>query len=110
MSYNPELAFRIRKAVSQWEDMTDKKMFGGICHFLHGHIVCGIHKNNLVARIGVDAYFSALKEEHVLPFDITGRPMKGWVMVEPQGCVSDQQLEYWVGKARSFVETLPPKF
>jgi hypothetical protein len=69
----------------------------------------GIWKVCLIARLGPDQAALALKEPHVVPFDITGRPMRGWVMVEPEGIETDDQLSGWIEKAVEFVQTLPPK-
>ena len=63
----------------------------------------------LIARVGPDAYDDARTEPHVREFDITGKPMKGWVMVEPEGVEGDDQLAAWVGRAVAFVGTLPGK-
>ena len=84
-------------------------MFGGICFLLNGNLLVGVWKDSLIARIGKDTYETALQEMHVNEFDITGRPMKGWVMVEPDGIDSDHQLTHWVDQATQFVRTLPFK-
>ncbi len=109
MAYSKSLVERIRHLVSRRHGITEKKMFGGVCFLLNGNLLVGVWKDSLIARIGKDTYEAALQEEHVREFDITGRPMKGWVMVEPDGIDSDHQLSQWIDQALGFVRTLPGK-
>ena len=109
MAYSTTLESRIQNAVSQWENTTAKKMFGGVCHLLHGNMFCGVHKDFLILRLGERAAAQALTSPYVRPFDITGRPMKGWVMVAQEGFEDDHALENWLNKAKVFTDTLPPK-
>lgn len=109
MPYNPEVQERINTVQKNWPDVVEKKMFGGVCSLMRGNMVCGVYKDNLILRLGVEAADLALKQPHCYPFDITGRPMKGWVMVAPEGFTEDAALEAWLAKARTFVQTLPPK-
>ena len=109
MAYSKSLVERIRHLVSRQRGVTEKKMFGGVCFLLNGNLLVGVWKDSLIARIGKDAYEAALQEEHVKEFDVTGKPMKGWVMVEPDGIDSDHQLTHWVDQATLFVRTLPGK-
>jgi hypothetical protein len=94
MPYNEEIDARIRKVVSRWKNSDAKKMFGGVCHLLNGNMVCSA---------------KALKHSYARPFDITGKPMKGWVMIAGGGFKTDDKLKSWLVKARTFVKTLPPK-
>ncbi len=107
MAYDEELDARITEIVSDWGAST-KKMFGGTCHLLHGNMLCGVHKNSLIVRVGHEVAAEALEEPHVEPMDITGRPMKGWVMIEPKG-YEGESLRGWLERARAFVSILPPK-
>lgn len=109
MPYNEEIETRIMEIVGGWENCTAKKMFGGICHLRNGNMFCGVYKDYLILRLGENAAAGALRQQHVRPFDITGRPMKGWVMVESTGFKSDNILHDWLEKARSFADSLPPK-
>ncbi len=109
MAYNENIESRIKKNVSGWKNTEDKKMFGGICHLLNGNMFCGVHKEFLILRLGTDKAEDALKLPHVRPFDITGKPMKGWVMVAEGGFKNDEELMNWLVQARKFVETLPMK-
>ena len=109
MPYNEEIDDRIRKLVSRWKNTDAKKMFGGVCHLLNGNMVCGVYKDYLILRLGEEESNKALKLSHTTPFDITGKPMKGWVMVEGSGFKTDEKLKSWLMKAKTFVKTLPPK-
>jgi TfoX/Sxy family transcriptional regulator of competence genes len=109
MPYNEAIDARIRKVVSRWKNTDSKKMFGGVCHLLNGNMVCGVYKDYLILRLGEKAAAQALKQSDTRPFDITGKPMKGWVMVDDTGFKTDDRLQSWLNKARNFVKTLPPK-
>jgi TfoX/Sxy family transcriptional regulator of competence genes len=109
MAYSKSLVERIRHLVSRHRGITEKKMFGGVCFLLNGNLLVGVWKDSLIARVGKADYETALLQEHVREFDVTGRPMKGWVMVEPDGIDSDRQLTHWIEQATQFVRTLPGK-
>jgi len=109
MPYDEKLEARIGAVVAGWEDVSSRKMFGGVCHLLRGNMLAGVWKEFLILRLGGDAADFARELPHVRPFDITGRPMKGWVMIEPAGIRTAAQLNAWLKQARSFAETLPPK-
>lgn len=109
MAYSKSLVERIRHIVSRQRGVTEKKMFGGVCFLLNGNLLVGVWKDSLIARIGKDAYETALQQEYVTEFDVTGRPMKGWVMVEADGIDSDHQLSPWIEQATQFVRMLPIK-
>ena len=84
-------------------------MFGGVCFLLNGNMCVGIWKTSLIVRLGPEQAASALAEPNVVEFDITGRPMMGWVMVEPNGLETDEQLTGWIQRAVEFVGGLPVK-
>jgi TfoX/Sxy family transcriptional regulator of competence genes len=107
MPYSEALDSRIISILSG-RSITRKKMFGGTCYLIEGNMMCGVYKDSLVLRLGEEAAIKALKEPHVTPFDVTGKPMKGWVMVEKDG-FEGQHLERWLEKARMLAESLPSK-
>ena len=109
MVYDEKLEHRILAAVDGWEGLAAKKMFGGICHLVHGNMFCGVYKAFLILRLGAEAAGEALSQPHVRPFDITGRPMKGWVMVAPEGVETEALLTGWLERAHAFALTLAPK-
>ena len=109
MAFNETLENRILSTIDRWKSVSAKKMFGGVCHLIHGNMFCGVYKDFLILRLGETAAVEALSKAHTHPFDITGRPMKGWVMVEPDGIETDEALTRWLQKARDFALTLPSK-
>ena len=96
MAFDESLAARIRQSLARHKNVENKKMFGGIGFLLNGNMLVGVWKDSLIARVGPDEYEDAVLEPHVKEFDITGKPMKGWVLVEPQGVVDDEQLNEWI--------------
>jgi hypothetical protein len=109
MPYDDRLATRMRTILSPRKGFVEKKMFGGIGFLLNGNLCCCAWKEFLILRIGPEAYADALAQPAVREFDVTGRPMTGWVMVEPEGCGRDEDLRAWVERALQFVRTLPAK-
>ncbi len=84
-------------------------MFGGTGFLLRGNMCCGVHKGRLILRVGIDAAETALREPHVRPFDITGKPMRGWVMLPAVAIAGDVELKRWIALAANFAGELPPK-
>jgi hypothetical protein len=101
MAFDETLAQRIRDALARKKNIEAKKMFGGIGFLLNGNMLVGVWKNSLIVRVGPDAYNDALLEPHVKEFDITGKPMKGWVLVEPEGVEDEGQLKEWIQVLRT---------
>lgn len=109
MPYSESLAERIRFIVGRRRGIVEKKMFGGVVFLLNGNMLVGVWKDSLIARLGRDAAPAALEEESVVEFDVTGTPMRGWVMIEADGLESDRKLAEWIDRATDFVATLPKK-
>jgi TfoX/Sxy family transcriptional regulator of competence genes len=109
MAFDESLAERIRDALARKKNVEEKKMFGGIGFLLNGNLLVGVWKNSLIVRLGPDQGDQAMLEPHVKAFDITGKPMKNWVLVEPEGVEHDEQLNCWIQRAVSFVGKLPGK-
>ena len=84
-------------------------MFGGLCFLIRGNTCCGVLKDQLVLRLEPERARELLSGPHVRPMDFTGRPMKGFLFVEPGGLRTDRQLRDWVAVARSFARRLPAK-
>jgi TfoX/Sxy family transcriptional regulator of competence genes len=108
MAYNLKLAERVR---DQLDGMpyVEKKMFGGVGYLLHGNMACGVIKDDLIVRINPQEQPALLKKPYVRLFDMTGRPMKGWLVVKPDGIKTAKQLGTWVKLGIEFALTLPPK-
>ena len=109
MAFDENLAARIRTAVARKKGIEEKKMFGGLGFLLNGNMLVGVWKKSMIVRLGPDEGQEALLELHVKPFDITGKPMKGWVMVEPDGVVDDSEVKKWVQRAIKFVGKMAAK-
>src|SRR5213076_1030968 len=102
-------AARIRKALARKRGVKEKKMFGGVGFLLNGNMLVGVWKDSLIVRLGPEEGDEALREPHVKEFDITGRAMKGWVLVAPEGVKKDEHLSEWIQRAVKFVRKLPRK-
>lgn len=109
MAFDENLAGRIRDALARTLNIDEKKMFGCVCFFLHGNALAGVWNNSLIARLGPDGGRTALLEPSVRQFDFTGKPMRNWIVVEPEGIEDDEQLQKWIERAKKFVRTLPRK-
>ena len=109
MAFDEALARRIRQRLARRKNVEDRKLFGGIGFLLNGNLLVGVWKVSLVVRLGEEEGEEALKEPHVKEFDITGRPMRNWVLVGPEGVQDEEQLSGWIRRAVKFVGTLPAK-
>ncbi len=109
MAYDEGLAERIRQVNEDRPEIVEKKMFGGLAFMLNDYMFCGVTEDLLMARVGPANYEVSLARPHVREMDFTGRPMNGYVFVEPEGLESDEELRAWVDLCADFVLTLPPK-
>ncbi len=109
MAYDEALAARARKALRGERDLAEKKMFGGLAFLLNGNMCCGILGDELMVRLDPGDAAKALREKDTRVFDMTGRPMKGWIVVTAKGVAGDEALARWVGAGAAFAATLPPK-
>ncbi len=109
MAYDEGVAERIRENFAGADDISEKNMFGGIAFMDRGNMCCGVVADMLMARVGPDAYASALAEPHVREMDFTGKPLKGFVYVDAPGFAEDADLARWLYRCRSFTGTLPAK-
>ena len=109
MAYSQALTERVRHALRNHRGIIEKKMFGSVVFMLSGNMLVGIWQQSLIVRLGPENAKKALKEDYVREFDVTGRPMKGWIMVEPDALDTDTQLAEWIDQALAFVELLPAK-
>jgi TfoX/Sxy family transcriptional regulator of competence genes len=109
MAYDGGLAQRIRELLGDMPGVEAKKMFGGVGFMLNGNMACGVNRDDLIIRVGRDRYEEALAHPHSRPFDMTGRPMRGWVVVTPGGYESDADLKDWIEQGIGFARTLPQK-
>jgi hypothetical protein len=109
MAYDEGVAQRIREAMEQAPGLVEKKMFGGVGFMLHGNMACGVNGDDLIVRVGPERYEETLARPHAREFDLTGRPMRGWVTVTPDGYESDEDLSAWVQQGVDYALSLPAK-
>jgi TfoX/Sxy family transcriptional regulator of competence genes len=108
MAYNEDLAIRVSTVTNSWGGLVEKKMFGGVGYLLNGNMCVGVYKDYLILRLDEQKAKELLSHTFAKPFDITGRLMKGWVMVQPMD-LDENQFGEMIHTARKFVETLPAK-
>lgn len=109
MANEDVLVDRIRSILSRRKGFSEKNMFGGVCFMINGNMCVGTWKGSLIVRLDKKHHDETLTKPHTKPFDITGRVMKGWALVEPSGIESDKDLKTWVRRAAKFAESLPVK-
>jgi TfoX/Sxy family transcriptional regulator of competence genes len=109
MAYNLPLAELIKDELKSIPGLQEKTMFGGVGFLINGNMACGIHGDGLIVRLGPSGYESALAQPHTRPFDMTGKPMAGWIIVDPKGYEVERDLRHWVQQGVKFAQSLPPK-
>ena len=109
MAYDETLAERIRAILDDVPGVREQKMFGGLSFLVNDHMACGLNGDDLVVRVGPEAYEEALALPHARKMDFTHRPLRGFVYVAAGGTESDEHLADWVGRGVSYASSLPPK-
>ncbi len=109
MAADPELLQRVRKALAREAGLAERRMFGGVCFTIGGHMACGVRGRELVVRVGPAAHPAALAEPHARPMDFTGKPLAGFVYVAPTGLAGARELAKWLRRGVRYVKSLPPK-
>lgn len=109
MAVDEGLEERVRLLLEPLGPVGEKRMFGGLAFLIGGNMAALIIGSELVARIGPDAYEAALNEPGTRPFDFTGRPMRGWVVVTPEALSEDPELEAWLRRGVAYAASLPEK-
>ncbi len=102
MAFNEHLANRTREFLSDKRNVKEKKMMGGLTFMVNDKMCLGILNDDLMARIDPKNYESALEKTGCREMDFTGRPMKGFVFVDPEGTKSKRDLRYWINLALDF--------
>lgn len=106
MAYSQELADRIRTVLKSNKNITEKPMFGGLSFLYKGKMSVGVLADILVVRVGKDNHFEALERPQTRPMDFTGRPMKGFIYVDPPGYMDDKDLKLWIEDGLTFAKSL----
>jgi TfoX/Sxy family transcriptional regulator of competence genes len=110
MAYDQDFANRIREQLADIEGITEKTMFGGLGFLLNGNMAVGIMSTgDLMVRVGAEGADEVASEPHARPFEMRGRPMTGWLIVEREGVGTKRQLAPWVKRGVAFASSLPPK-
>jgi TfoX/Sxy family transcriptional regulator of competence genes len=109
MAYDEALADRVRESLSDNPEISEQKMFGGIAFMLSGNMAVGVSKDDLMVRIDPDDQDEAVAQPGVRVFDMSGRPMKGWILVAPEATEEDRGLHRWIEAGLDFAGSLPPK-
>jgi TfoX/Sxy family transcriptional regulator of competence genes len=109
MAYDKTIEQRIDALIAPWLNIEKKRMFGGVCYLINGNICFGIWQEYLIVRTDPATARVRLQRDHVRPFDVTGRPMTGWLMVAGDGWSTTAALKEWLAIGRDFALTLPEK-
>ena len=109
MAYNKSIEQTIDRLIAPWPNIEKKKMFGGVCYLTGGNICFGIWKEYLIVRTDSKTAQVQLQKDHVCHFDVTGKPMKGWLMVSSVGWPTDAAMTEWLSMGLNFALTLPEK-
>jgi hypothetical protein len=108
MTYSETLAARVRRVLSGRDDVAERPMFGGLTFMVGGHMCCGVNKDELIVRLRPADIDAALSRPHARRMDLTGRPMRGFVTVSPDGH-KGPALRRWIALALANATALPPK-
>jgi TfoX/Sxy family transcriptional regulator of competence genes len=109
MAFDEGLAERVRALVTREPEVSERKMFGGLCFMSSGNMCFGIVGSELMIRVGPDGHTKALGLPHAREMDFTGRSMRGMVFVGEDGISEDEDLATWLRRGLDFASTLPSK-
>jgi TfoX-like protein len=109
MTFDPKLATRIRKELGKRTGLVEKQMFGGIAFLLRGNMCVGVSGKEMIVRIPPEDTDRILAQPNTRIFDLSGRPMKGWILVKPKGLATPAGLKKWIGVAVTYAGSLPAK-
>jgi TfoX/Sxy family transcriptional regulator of competence genes len=107
MGYEEKTAERVRRILSRRRDVVEKKMVGGLSFMVNGRLCCGLTSTALMVRVGPEARERALAHPHVRPMKFAGRPLAGFVCVDPGGYRTDTALAKWIQRGIDFASALP---
>ena len=102
MAYDENLAERIREALAHLSPIEEKEMMGGLCYMYNDKMCVGIIKNDMMCRIDPEQHDMAVERQGCRIMDFTGRPMKGWIMIDETGMKTKKELDYWIGLALEY--------
>ena len=109
MAYNTAIADDIRARIGHHPGLTEREMFGGIAFMINGNMAVGVSGEELMVRVGKDAHDEAVARAGARTFDMSARPMRGWISVAPEGFAIEEDFDAWVDRGVGYAEALPPK-
>lgn len=109
MPFNATLADRIRQQLGKRKGLAEKKMFGGLAFLLNGNMCCGVHHDEMIVRLEPVQTEQALRERHTRIFDLSGKPMQGWILVQAGGLKTEAALAKWINLGINYAVSLPAK-
>jgi len=109
MAFSAEVAEEVRARLAVRDDVTEKKMFGGIAFMVRGNMAVGVSGEELMVRVGKDAHAELVELPGARTFDMSGRPMEGWLLVAPEGFATEEDLDSWIARGLAGALSLPPK-
>ena len=110
MPYDEDLANRIRELVAAETDLSEMRMFGGLAFLVGGNMaVAASGQGGLMVRVAPEETDALVARPHARPFEMRGRPMPGWLLVDAEGLGTRAELEPWVGRGVAYARSLPPK-
>jgi hypothetical protein len=109
MAYSKALADEIRARIGDRPGLSERQMFGGIAFMLNGNMAVGVTGDELMVRVGKEAHDDAMSLPGARIFDMSARPMRGWILVAPEGFANEADLDAWIDRGVALAETLPPK-
>ena len=109
MAYDSTIADEIRVRIGSHPGLTEREMFGGIAFMINGNMAVGVAGNELMVRVGKDGHQAAVSLPGARTFDMSARPMRGWIAVAPEGFASEELFNTWIDQGVTFAETLPKK-
>jgi TfoX/Sxy family transcriptional regulator of competence genes len=110
VAFDEHLAQRVRTLLGARADVDERRMFGGLAFLVAGNMCCGVHGEELIARLEPQEAEELLASDSgARPMDFTGRPMRGWLFVAAEAIAEDGELERWVRRCEAFASSLPPK-
>ncbi len=111
MAYDEDLADRVRALLSGQPGVVEKRMFGGLAFLVDGHMAVSAsgQGGGLLLRVEPTQTDALLAEDHARPFVMRGREMSGWLHVDVDASVTDDELKRWIEHGLGYVRSLPPK-
>lgn len=102
MAYSQQLANRIREQLQDLNGVTEKEMMGGLSFLLNDKMCVGIIKDEMMCRIDPALQEEVLEKDGCREMDFTGKPMRGWILIDDSGMRNIQELRYWIELALDY--------